>query len=60
MTYDPKQHKCLTCYFPVKDGEDESFIKMHNQLRYYHTDWRDCQAALRHVDVEAAQEMQEA
>jgi hypothetical protein len=35
---------------------------MSNQLRYFHVDWRDCQAALRndYVDAETVQELQEA
>jgi hypothetical protein len=62
MVYNPNKHKCLSCYFPIEEGEEESFIKMHNQLRYYHTDWRDCQRALRndYVDAETAQEMEDA
>jgi hypothetical protein len=62
VTYSPHRHKCLACYFEIKDGEDEGFIKMANQLRYYHQDWRDCQAALRndYVDAETVQELQEA
>jgi hypothetical protein len=61
MTYSPHQHKCLSCYFPIEDGQDEGFIKMAHQLRYFHQDWRDCQAALRsdYVDAETVQEMQE-
>lgn len=62
MTYIQPKHKCITCYFEIKDGEEENFIKMSNQLRYYHQDWRDCQAALRndYVDAETVQELQEA
>jgi hypothetical protein len=62
MTYVTHEHKCLSCYFAIKDGQDEGFIKMSNQLRYYHADWRDCQSALRndYVDAETVQELQEA
>jgi hypothetical protein len=62
MTYSPHKHKCLTCYFEIQDDQEEGFIKMSNQLRYFHVDWRDCQAALRndYVDAETVQELQEA
>lgn len=41
------QHKCLACYYTIEKGEDESFIRMSHQLRYYHTNWQDCQKAFR-------------
>lgn len=59
--YNVHQHKCITCYFPIKDGEDEGFIREHNQMRYYHINWRDCQTALRndYVDAATAEELQD-
>ena len=62
MGYSPHKHKCLSCYFEIQDGQEEGFIKMAHQLRYYHQNWQDCQSALRndYVDAETAQELQDA
>lgn len=62
MASNSHPRKCLSCYFPIQDGQEEGFIKMSHQIRYYHVNWQDCQAAMRseYLDADTVQEMQDA
>jgi len=46
------QHNCLSCCFPITAGQAETVVKTaHGRAtQYVHTEWEDCQAALRGME----------